>query len=170
MAVASTPGGTSSRPSSAASGRPRWPRRPRASAPSRGGGGGNLKGWPKISKLAQDFDCKSLLTASSWPNFWANPVTFILGHIMSLGTAFNLNARKDTYGRSCFPARLDEYWQVMTWWPPAISAVRGSWAAESRIEPALALGLDFLPAWTRAQPSFVTTVCPSCRDSPCKRE
>jgi hypothetical protein len=28
--------------------------------------------------LAQDFNCKSLLTASSWPNFWANPVTFTL--------------------------------------------------------------------------------------------
>jgi hypothetical protein len=37
-----------------------------------------LQGWPKRSKLAQDFDCKPLLTASSWPNFWANPVNFTL--------------------------------------------------------------------------------------------
>jgi hypothetical protein len=36
-----------------------------------------LQGWPKSCKLAQDFDCKSR-TASSWPNFWANPVTFTL--------------------------------------------------------------------------------------------
>ena len=37
-----------------------------------------LQGWPEIFKLAQYFDCKSLLTAASWPNFWANPVTFAL--------------------------------------------------------------------------------------------
>jgi hypothetical protein len=37
------------------------------------------QGWPKRFKLAQDFDCKSLLTASSWANFWASPVTFTLG-------------------------------------------------------------------------------------------
>jgi hypothetical protein len=35
-----------------------------------------LQGWPKSCKLAQVFDCKSLLAASSCPNFWANPVNF----------------------------------------------------------------------------------------------
>jgi hypothetical protein len=34
--------------------------------------GPKLAGWPK------DFDYKSLRTASSWPNVWANPVTFTL--------------------------------------------------------------------------------------------
>ena len=43
-----------------------------------GAGARKLQGWPKSFKLAQDFDCKSLLLASSWPNFWANPVTFAL--------------------------------------------------------------------------------------------
>jgi hypothetical protein len=40
-----------------------------------------LQGWPKSCKLAQYFDCKSLFPASSWPNFWANPVTFTRSHI-----------------------------------------------------------------------------------------
>ena len=37
--------------------------------------------------LAQYFDCKSLLTASSWPNFWANPVTFTLRRGCDRGAA-----------------------------------------------------------------------------------
>jgi hypothetical protein len=41
------------------------------------GGRKRYRVGPKF-KLAQDFDCKSLLTASSWPNFWGNPVTFTL--------------------------------------------------------------------------------------------
>jgi hypothetical protein len=41
-------------------------------------------------KVAQDFDCKSLCAASSWPNFWANPVTFTLartGHYYAHASA-----------------------------------------------------------------------------------
>jgi hypothetical protein len=33
--------------------------------------------------LAQDFDCKSLLTALSWPNFGANPVNFTLQYVVT---------------------------------------------------------------------------------------
>ena len=37
-----------------------------------------VTGLAQSFKLAQYFDCKFLLTASSWPNFWAHPVTFTL--------------------------------------------------------------------------------------------
>jgi hypothetical protein len=37
-----------------------------------------VTGLAQKSQVGPIFDCKSLLTASSWPNVWANPVIFTL--------------------------------------------------------------------------------------------
>ena len=58
-----------------------------------------LQGWPKRFKLAQDFACKPLLTASSWPNFWANPVTFT----RALGVCARCGARAGRSGERASP-------------------------------------------------------------------
>jgi hypothetical protein len=62
-----------------------------------------VEGWPKSCKLAQDFECKSLLTASSWPNFWADPVTFTLCRFSLPLIHFMSDSL--TCGRPCFLKR-----------------------------------------------------------------